>query len=113
MKNKVFLHVTLFTLMFTVYTALMWFMNLTFYYKWFLNDLFNTQPDPQAIMGMSLIITVASGIIGTVYQTQMRLMLNGGNEAEDKNNNRAAVWSAVLMPVVFLLVGLLFKLILR
>lgn len=109
MRTNLFLKILFFTVMFTMYLTFSWFLVSVFYSKWFFNGLFTHRE----LMGIALVISILNAGPATSFKTQLRLAFYDGAEYMDKYQNKSTIWSQILVPYVFLIVGLIINLILK
>jgi ABC-type bacteriocin/lantibiotic exporter with double-glycine peptidase domain len=109
MKIRSFLQVLFFTAMFTIYQSLSWFVVVLLYDNWF----FQTMIPYRELFGIGLLISILSGGPVNTLRTQLRLAFYHNEEQHDRFQNKSMVYAQILIPYVFLVVGLILNIIYR
>ena len=109
MKIRYFLRILLFTTMFAIYQTFSYFLVTVFYSRWFFNGILSHRE----LIGLAMLIAILSGGVATAFKTQLRLALYGGNESTDRYVNKSTVYSQILVPYIFLIMGLIVNLIFK
>ena len=108
MKIKSFLHILLFTVMFTLYSVMSWATVILFFWNWFIVPNFdlNTLNFLQSV-GLSFISLIINPVNLLIFREQIKLGLNDGKQ--EYNNHRSLIYSGILFPWIVLIIGILFN----
>lgn len=102
MSIKSFIFITLFLFGYLLYSSLMWGLLIV---QPILGDIINVHP-----IKLGLLLSVINPLSSLAYVSQLKLAFNKG--IDDKWENNALIWGAILFPFIVWIVSLIFRLVL-